>query len=134
MKSNQNEANANAILRDIKMDTQTRFHINGDIDIFPCGWVDEQVTGGGSRRSKGSMYTEEDGTSFFRAYRQGGKSIYERLYVTSNGEVKRTRKKIIVKLVLPLEIGKPSVIELLMRQTQLILNYFRLNNDRSLWT
>ena len=30
----------------VRMDTQTFFHTNGDVNIFPCGWVDEQVTSG----------------------------------------------------------------------------------------
>jgi len=54
---------------EIGMDTQTQFHVNGDVNIFPCGWVDEQVTTGGRRQPKGRMTIEEDGTSFFKAYR-----------------------------------------------------------------
>ena len=117
---------------EINMDTQTRFHVNGDINSYPCQWVDEQVTTGGSRRTRGSMLIEEDGTSFYHAYRPGG-SCYETLYETLNGELKRTRKKIIVKLVLPLDIGKMSIIDSLVKQTRLIINFIRLKNERSLW-
>ena len=32
------------LVGNVKMDTQTFFHTNGDVNIFPCGWVDELVT------------------------------------------------------------------------------------------
>ena len=32
------------LANEVSMDTQTKFHVNGDVNIFPCGWVDEQVT------------------------------------------------------------------------------------------
>ena len=54
---------------EIGMDTQTKFHVNGDVNIYPCGWVNEKVTTGGCRRPKGRMTIEEDGTSHFKAYR-----------------------------------------------------------------
>lgn len=133
MKKKQTVNQENILTGEINMDTQTRFHINGDVSIYPCEWVDESVTDGGCRRTRGSMLIEEDGTSTYHAYRKGGGSPYVSLFETLNGEVKRTRKKIIVKLVLPLEIGKMSIVESLVKQTRLIINYIRLNNERSLW-
>jgi len=118
---------------EIGMDTQTRFHVNGDVNIYPCGWVEEQVTTGGCRRPKGRMTIEEDGTSFFKAYRHNSGSRYEQLFETSNGEVKRTRKNLIVKLVLPLGIGRLAIIGALMSQIQEIVNYIRSLKENTIW-
>lgn len=115
------------------MDTQTRFHVNGDVNIYPCAWVDEQVTGGGCRRPKGRMTIEEDGTSFFRAYRSNSGSRYRHLFETANGEVKRTRTNLIVKLTLPLGIGRIKMIEALTQQIGEIVNYVRSLKEFTLW-
>lgn len=117
----------------IKMDTQTMFHTNGDVNIFPCGWVDEQVTTGGCRRPKGRMTIEEDGTSHFHAYRHNSGSRYTHLYMTENGEVKRTRKDLVVKIVLPLGIGRLAIIEALTRQISEIINYIKSLKENTVW-
>ena len=126
--------NAQQILAgEIGMDTQTRFHVNGDVNIYPCSWVDEQVTTGGCRRPKGRMTIEEDGTSYFRAYRSNSGSRYQRLFETSNGEVKRTRQNLIVKLVVPLGIGRLAIVKTLMSQMQEIVNYIMNLKEKTYW-
>ena len=118
---------------EIGMDTQTKFHVNGDVNIYPCPWADEQVTTGGCRRPKGRMTIEEDGTSHFHAYRHNSGSRYTHLFMTANGEVKRTRQNLIVKLVLPLGIGRLAIIEALTRQMAEIINYIRSLKEITLW-
>ena len=118
---------------EIGMDTQTRFHVNGDVNIYPCPWADEQVTTGGCRRPKGRMTIEEDGTSHFHAYRHNSGSRYTRLFMTTNGEVKHTRQNLIVKLVLPLGIGRLAIIEALTSQMAEIINYIRSLKEITLW-
>lgn len=118
---------------EIGMDTQTRFHVNGDVNIYPCPWADEQVTTGGCRRPKGRMTIEEDGTSHFHAYRSNSGSRYTQLFITANGEVKHTRQNLIVKLVLPLGIGRLAIIEVLTSQMAEIINYIRSLKEITLW-
>ena len=118
---------------EIGMDTQTRFHVNGDVNIYPCPWADEQVTTGGCRRPKGRMTIEEDGTSYFHAYRSNSGSRYTHLYMTADGEVKRTCQNLIVKLVLPLGIGRLAIIEALTRQMAEIINCIRSLKEITLW-
>lgn len=118
----------------VKMDTCTSFYANGDMSILPCPWeCEKQVTDGGRRQLKGRMTIEEDGASHFRAYRHNSGSRYVHLFTTANGEVKRTRKNLIVKLELPLGIGKMAIIEALMSQIQEIVNYIRSLKDNTCW-
>lgn len=118
---------------EIGMDTQTKFHVNGDVNIYPCPWADEQVTTGGCRRPKGRMTIEEDGTSYFHAYRSNSGSRYTHLFMTADGEVKRTCQNLIVKLVLPLGIGRLAIIEALTSQMAEIINYIRSLKEITLW-
>lgn len=118
---------------EIGMDTQTKFHVNGDVNIYPCPWAEEQVTTGGCRRPKGRMTIEEDGTSHFHAYRSNSGSRYSHLFMTANGELKRTRQNLVVKLVLPLGIGRLAVIEALTQQMAEIVNYIRSLKEITLW-
>ena len=134
MKQKKQIINAQHILAgEIGMDTQTKFHVNGDVNIYPCSWVDEQVTTGGRRQPKGRMTIEEDGTSFFKAYRHNSGSRYQMLFRTANGEVKRTYKNLIVKLVLPIGIGRMAIIESLQRQMKEIINYIRSLKENTIW-
>ena len=134
MKQKKQIINAQHILAgEIGMDTQTKFHVNGDVNIYPCSWVDEQVTTGGRRQPKGRMTIEEDGTSFFKAYRLNSGSRYQMLFRTANGEVKRTHKNLIVKLVLPVGIGRMAIIESLQGQMKEIINYIRSLKENTIW-
>lgn len=134
MKQKKQIINAQHILAgEIGMDTQTKFHVNGDVNIYPCSWVDEQVTTGGRCQPKGRMIIEEDGTSFFKAYRHNSGSRYQMLFRTANGEVKRTHKNLIVKLVLPIGIGRMAIIESLQRQMKEIINYIRSLKENTIW-
>ena len=134
MKQKKQIINAQHILAgEIGMDTQTKFHVNGDVNIYPCSWVDEQVTTGGRRQPKGRMTIEEDGTSFFKAYRLNSGSRYQMLFRTANGEVKRTHKNLIVKLVLPIGIGRMAIIESLQGQMKEIINYIRSLKENTIW-
>ena len=133
MKKQKNYHVQQILAGEVSMDTQTKFHVNGDVNIYPCGWVDEQVTTGGSRHTKGRMTFEEDGTSFFKAYRHNSGSRYQQLFETANGEVKRTHKSLIVKLVLPLGIGRLAIIETLTEQMKEIVNYIRSLKDNTCW-
>ena len=81
------------LANEVSMDTQTKFHVNGDVNIFPCGWVDEQVTNGGVRQTKGRMTVEEDGTSHYKAYRTNTGPKRELLFETRHAAVEMTRPR-----------------------------------------
>ncbi len=115
------------------MDTQTVFHANGDINIYPCAWSCEQVTTGGRRRPKGRMTIEEDGTSHFHAYRTNSGSRYQHLYCTENGELKCTRDNLIVKMTLPLGIGRMAMVEAITRQMTSMMAYIRTQKENTQW-
>jgi hypothetical protein len=82
---------------------------------------------------KGRLVVDSDGGSRFRAYRQGSGPRYIHLFATENGEVKRTRKNLIVKLVLPLGIGRIRIIEALWSQMREIENYIKSLKEETVW-
>lgn len=126
--------NQQVLAGEIGMDTQTKFHVNGDVNIYPCSWeCEKQVTDGGRRQPKGRMTIEEDGTSFFRAYRHNSGSRYEHLFMTANGELKRTKRHLIVKLVLPIGISRLRVIETLLDQMQEMVHYIQTHKEQTIW-
>jgi len=133
MSKTQKNNNQQILAGNIKMDTQTFFHANGDINIYPCEWMEEQVTTGGRRRPKGRMTIEEDGTSYFHAYRTNSGSRYQHLYYTENGEVKRTRDNLIVKLTLPMGIGRLAIVDALARQVIEMIAYIRTQKENTQW-
>ena len=125
----------NVFIENLQMETQTVFTENGNINIYPCTFELGQhiVSGGDSASQKGRMVTEHDGTSRFTPYAKNSGSRYTYLYMTENGEVKRTRTNLIVKLVLPLGIGRIKMIEALASQVHEIINYIRSLKDNTRW-
>ena len=103
----------------LRMETQTIFTENGNINIYPCAFeLGQHIVSGGNRvRQKGCMVTEDDGTSRFRAYAKDSGSRYNTLFRTAHGEVKETRRNVIFQLRFPKRMGK-ALIQALLREEQ----------------
>ena len=113
------EMKKNIFIQNLRMETQTIFTENGNINIYPCPFELGQhiVSGGNSVRQKGCMVTEDDGTSRFRAYAKDSGSRYNTLFRTAHGEVKETRRNVIFQLRFPKRMGK-ALIQALLREEQ----------------
>ena len=116
-------------VENIKMNTQTVFTENGNINIYPCGFELGQhiVLNGNTASQKGRMVTDDSGTSHFMPYAVDSGSRYVELFATTNGELKRTRKNLIVKLSLPMAIGQMAIVEAMSDQIQEMVNYIITN-------
>ena len=106
-------------IQNLRMETQTIFTENGNINIYPCSFeLGQHIVSGGNRvRQKGCMVTEDDGTSRFRAYAKDSGSRYNTLFRTAHGEVKETRRNVIFQLRFPKRMGK-ALIQALLREEQ----------------
>ena len=82
---------------------------------------------------KGRLSVDSDGGSRFVPFRENSGSRYTHLFATENGAVMRTRKNLIVKLVLPLSIGRIRIIETLWSQMREIENYIRSLHENTVW-
>ena len=121
-------------IENIQMETQTVFCKNGNISIHPCGFELGQQTLSGGRdqvSQKGRMVTDADGTSHFRAYRKDSGCRYTPLMTTPHGEVKHSRRDIIVKLQLPKCMGRWEVCDAIEDELDSILEYLETTDE--LW-
>lgn len=141
--------NAQHILAgEIGMDTQTRFHVNGDVNIYPCPWVDEQVTNGGKRQPKGRMTIEEDGTSFFKAYRTNTGPKRVQLFSTSHAAVEMTRplyrsdnpgkrrlnsEYVYVTFKFPKNLGLALMRSLYQEEADEVMAYLKTRKEETVW-
>lgn len=74
-------------LENVRMDTQTVFMQNGNIDIHPCGWEQHQspITVGGEKQTfRGRITVCEDGETHIQRYNESGKPRYGELYATEH--------------------------------------------------
>ena len=129
------------------MDTQTKFHVNGDVNIFPCGWVDEQVTNGGVRLTRGRMAIEEDGTSHYKAYRTNTGPKRELLFETRHAAVEMTRpiyrtdnhkrrldmEYVYVTFKFPKKLGLALMKSLYAEEADEVMAYFKTRKEETLW-
>ena len=133
------------------MDTQTKFHVNGDVNIYPCSWVDEQVTRGGCVQSKGRMTVEEDGTSHYKAYRSGTgpkriplfstrhaavemtRPVYEDRW--NNGNVRRRldREYVYVTFKFPKNLGLALMKTLFAEEADEVMAYLKTRKEETVW-
>ena len=78
---------------EVRMDTQTAFQVNGDINIYPCTWESYKAPLMDEKRVtyKGSITVRDDGSTQVKAYRLGAKGPrYEELFATEHCRVLRT--------------------------------------------
>ena len=133
---------------EVSMDTQTKFHVNGDVNIYPCGWVDEQVTNGGKRQPKGRMTIEEDGTSFFKAYRTNTGPKRELLFSTRHAVVEMTRpiyrsdkpgkrrlskEHVYVTFKFPKNLGLALMKSLYAEESDEVMAYLKTRKEETQW-
>ena len=111
---------------EVSMDTQTKFHVNGDVNIYPCGWVDEQVTNGGKRQPKGRMTIEEDGTSFFKAYRTNTGPKREFLFSLD-------MEYLYVTFKFPKNLGLALMKSLFAEEADEVMSYLKTRKEETIW-
>ena len=119
-------------IEDLHMETQTVFYANGDINISPCGFeLGQHIVSGKDRVSqRGRMVTEDDGTSRFRPYMQGGTGRFRTLCRTAHGEVKESQDSLIVHLRLGKRLGKAAVESLLREEFGQMRTFIHQSNNK----
>ena len=116
----------NVFINDIKIETQTVFCQNGNINIYPCSFEDNHtiVVNGDVASQKGRMVTEDNGTSHFRPYATDSGSRYNTLLRTAHGEVKETKGDYIFTLRYPKKLGMACIAALLQMEQEEQQTYF----------
>lgn len=124
--------NQNVFIDNIKIETQTVFCQNGNINIFPCSFEDNHniVVNSDRASQKGRMVTEDDGTSHFRPYATDSGSRYNMLFRTTHGEVKETNGDIIFLLRFPKKMGKACIAAMLRTEQEEQENFYDGLNDK----
>ena len=137
------------LVGEVSMDTQTKFHVNGDVNIYPCGWVDEQVTTGGCRQTEGRMTIEEDGTSHYKAYRTNTGPKRERLFSTRHAVVEKTRpiyrndrpskarrlnqEYVYVTFKFPKNLGLALMKSLYAEEADEVMSFLKTRKEETIW-
>ena len=138
------------LLQNVKMDGSVNFHANGDINFYPCPWEsDKQATLGGKIETRGRMAVQEDGTSFFKAYRKNTGPKRTLLYSTRHAVVEMTgpiyrsdRKKktrrldmehVYVTFKFPKNLGLALTKAIYEEETDEVLSYFKTRKEEIIW-
>ena len=92
--------NKNIFIEDVRMDTQTAFLANGNINIYPCSWEVEKtpITPDGRASYKGRITVEEDGRTRVSPYNIGSQGPrYIELFATEHCRVMMTQRGQIIE-------------------------------------
>lgn len=149
MKKQKNLQVQQILAGEVSMDTQTKFHVNGDVNIYPCGWVDEQVTNGGVRQTRGRMAIEEDGTSHYKAYRSNTGPKRVQLFETRHATVEMTRplyrtdrpgkvrrldmEYVYVTFRFPKNLGLALMKVLYQEEADEVMSYLKTRKEETVW-
>ncbi len=126
----------NVFIEDLRMETQTVFTENGNINIYPCSFeMGQYIVGGGAdvASQKGRMITEHDGTSYFTPYAKDSGSRYKTLFRTAHGEVKETQSSIIFQLRFPKRLGRTLIESLYDEETEEQRAYIKTRRTKTEW-
>lgn len=125
----------NVFVESINMETQTVFHNNGSINIYPCDFELGQhiVSGGTVASQKGRMTTDDDGRSKFVPYAQDSGSRYEPLFDTAHGEVKATKQSVVIIFRFPKKLGKTLIEALFAEESKEVKAFIKTRNTITEW-
>lgn len=125
----------NTFVGKINMETQTVFHANGDIYIYPCEFEQgQQIVAGGIRASqKGRMITQDDGTSCFKHYRRNSGSRYNILFETPHGEIRESASSVVCVLRFPKRYGKELIATLYGDESEKMNAYIQTRPTNTEW-
>ena len=139
-KKNASEANGtrenNVFIETINMETQTIFHNNGSVNIYPCDFeLGQHIIANGRNiaSQKGRMTTDDDGRPHFRPYAKGSGHRYMRLFDTPHGEMKMTKENIIFTLKFPKRFGKVLIEKLLGEESDMMKAYVKSRRTETHW-
>ena len=139
-KKNASESNGtrenNVFIETINMETQTIFHNNGSVNIYPCDFeLGQHIIANGRNiaSQKGRMTTDDDGRSHFRPYAKGSGHRYMRLFDTPHGEMKMTKENIIFTLKFPKRFGKALIEKLLGEESDMMKAYVKSRRTETHW-
>lgn len=127
--------NRKIFIGNIKMETQTVFTENGNINIYPCGFElgKHIVRGGRKADQKGRMITDESGTSHFTPYAKDSGSRYNHLFETTHGEVKESQSSVIFTLRFPKKVRKELMEEQLFDEMEEMKAWLRTRRTNTKW-
>lgn len=125
----------NIFVDTIKMDTQTVFHNNGSINIYPCEYEQGQqiVIEGTVASQKGRMTTDYEGRSKFMPYAENSGSRYTRLFATRHGEVKASNSNVIFTLRFPKKYETEIVRRLFKEETEMMEAFVKTKKKAKEW-
>ncbi len=116
---------------DVRMDAEVAYFINGNVGINPCG-EPANLPNGRCGQRRGCLNLQNDGTGYFRAYRENTGERYESLMETANGGLMRTRRpnrpsraKLVAKLSFPIGMGSARLVEQLVEQVNEMVGFLR---------
>ena len=117
------------------METQTVFHNNGSINIYPCDFeLGQQIVSGATVVSqKGRMTTDDDGRSKFMPYAHNSGSRYTHLFATAHGEVKESQSGVIFTLRFPKKYGQALIESLFTEETDKMEAYIKTRESNVEW-
>lgn len=122
-------------IEDVRMDTQTAFMANGNINIYPCAWETEKapITVEGKKHSlRGRITVDEDGETHFVPYKVVGESRYEELYSTEHCRLLMTLSgNIIEKWDYNARMSMQEIAETRRREMRYINSWFRTGDGES---
>lgn len=121
---------------DVMMDTVTVYSEN-QIKVDTCPWMDDkadEVAPDGRLRLKGCTTIEPGARMVFRPYKVGSMGErYKRIFVTRNGEIKTTRKNVIMELRFPKRFGKTMIHAMMKEDMAEMLAYILARRENTEW-
>ena len=109
--------------------TDTVYQTNGSIEITPCGFArGRQLVHGGTKVSQcGRMTTQDDGTSYFKPYRQNTGTRFTQIYGTAHGSLKSWPESITLNMCFPKKLGKKLILKLFQEEIKEIIEWMNKN-------
>lgn len=126
----------NIFIETVNMETQTVFHNNGSINIYPCDFeLGQHLLADGKTRisQRGSMKTDEEGRSVFRPFNTDTGTPYDEIFSTPHGEVREYKNVVVVKHTFKKKLGKDLIAALYNEETDDVKAFIKTRKTDTRW-
>ena len=121
---------------DVWMDTVTVYSEN-QIKVDGCPWMQNvvhDIVPDGKVKLKGVTTIEPGAHMVFRPYKMGSVGErYKRIFYTRNGEIKTTRKNIIMEMRFPKRFGKTLIHGMMKEEMQEMQAFILAKRENTDW-
>lgn len=124
----------NEIFQKTVLDSKSMFTPEGVVKVVPCSWECKKQVAPEARSLRGRMAVDTEGMCTFTPYvRTSERKRYTRLYSIDFGEIRATKRDIVLTVRLPRKADKRSAAHIIAMTSMEAIRFVNSRQEKTFW-